>query len=134
MRDAISNMSFRPITDPRAAALNVLDRLEKQTETLDAVLDDLAPMMAGLSRRDRALFNRLVYGVLRRRLRLDAVVAAYASRPLKKIAPPILNILRIGLFQILFMDRIPASAAVNTAVNLARPARPQQRPDLSMPC
>ena len=88
--------------------------------TLDAVLDDSAPMLTGLSRRDRALFNQLVYGVLRWRLRLDAVVAAYADRPLKKISPPILNILRIGLFQILFMDRIPASAAVNTAVNLVR--------------
>ncbi len=88
--------------------------------TLDAVLDDLAPMLTGLSRRDRALFNQLVYGVLRWRLRLDAVVTAYADRPIKKISPPILNILRIGLLQILFMDRIPASAAVNTAVNLVR--------------
>lgn len=77
-------------------------------------------MTAGLSRRDRALFNQLVYGVLRWRLRLDAVVAAYANRPLKKIAPTVLNILRMALFQILFMDRIPASAAVNTSVNLAR--------------
>ncbi len=58
--------------------------------------------------------------MLRRRLRLDAVVAAYADRSLEKISPLILNILRIGLFQILFMDRIPASAAVNTAVSLVR--------------
>jgi len=113
-------MSFRPITDSRAGALEVLDRLDRNKETLDAILDDTAPMMKGLSRRDRALFNQLVYGVLRWRLRLDTVVGAFASRPLEKIAPPIQNILRIGLFQILFMDRIPASAAVNTAVNLAR--------------
>jgi 16S rRNA (cytosine967-C5)-methyltransferase len=98
----------------------VLDRVNNGKATLDTVLDDAAPMLAGLTRRDRALFNGLVYGVLRRRLHLDAVVAAYADRPLKKITPPILNILRIGLFQILFMDRIPASAAVNTAVNLVR--------------
>ncbi|WP_319409247.1 16S rRNA (cytosine(967)-C(5))-methyltransferase RsmB [uncultured Desulfosarcina sp.] len=110
----------RPITDPRAAALIVLDRLDRGKATLDAVLDDTAPIIMGLSRRDRALFNQLVYGVLRRRLRLDAVVGAYADRPLKKISPPILNILRIALFQILFMDRIPPSAAVNTAVNLVR--------------
>ena len=110
----------RPFTDPRAAALAVLDRVDMGKTTLDAVLDDSAPRLTGLSRRDRALFNQLVYGVLRRRLRLDAVVASYADRPFKKISPPILNILRIGLFQILFMDRIPASAAVNTAVNLVR--------------
>lgn len=110
----------RPFTDPRAAALAVLGLVDRGKTTLDAVLDDSAPKLTGLSRRDRALFNQLVYGVLRWRLRLDAVVAAYADRPIKKISPPILNILRIGLFQILFMDRIPASAAVNTAVNLVR--------------
>ena len=110
----------RAIIDPRAAALIVLDRVERGKATLDAVLDDAAPMLTALSRRDRALFNQLLYGVLRRRLRLDAVVATYADRSLNKMSPPILNILRIGLFQILFMDRIPASAAVNTAVNLVR--------------
>ncbi|MBC2711507.1 MAG: 16S rRNA (cytosine(967)-C(5))-methyltransferase RsmB [Desulfosarcina sp.] len=109
-----------PITGPRAGALKVLNRLDRNKKTLDAVLDDAAPMIMGLSRRDRALLNQLVYGVLRWRLRLDAVVDVYANRPLKRIDPPILNILRIGLFQVLFMDRIPASAAVNTAVNLAR--------------
>ncbi len=113
----------RPITDPRAAALIVLDRVERSKATLDAVLDDAAPKLTALSRRDRALFNQLVYGVIRRRLRLDAVVAAYADRSIEKISLPILNILRIGLFQILFMDRIPASAAVNTAVNLVRTRR-----------
>lgn len=113
----------RAITDPRAAALIVLDRVDRSKATLDAVLDDAAPKLTALSRRDRALFNQIVYGVLRRRLRLDAVVAAYADRSLEKISPPILNILRIGLFQILFMDRIPASAAVNTAVSLVRTRR-----------
>ena len=98
----------------------MLDRLDRNRETLDAILEDAAPGVMGLARRDRALFNQLVYGVLRWRLRLDAVVAAYADRPLKKITPSVLNILRIGLFQILFMDRIPPSAAVNTAVNLVR--------------
>ena len=98
----------------------MLDRVDRGKATLDAVLDDTASMMTGISRRDRALYNQLVYGVLRWRLRLDAVVEAYADRPLRKISLPILNILRIALFQILFMDRIPASAAVNTAVNLVK--------------
>lgn len=108
------------ITDPRAAALDVLNRLDSNREILDAVLDETAPAIRGLARRDRALFNQLVYGVLRWRLRLDAVVGTYANRPVGKITPPVLNILRLGLFQILFMDRIPASAAVNTAVDLVR--------------
>ncbi len=110
----------RTVTDPRAAALNVLDRLDGRRKTLDAVLDETASMILGLSRRDRALYNGLVYGVLRWRLRLDAVLGTYADRPLDQVTPQVLNILRLGLFQILFMDRIPASAAVNTAVTLAR--------------
>jgi 16S rRNA (cytosine967-C5)-methyltransferase len=77
----------RPISDPRAAALIVLDRVDRNRLTLDAVLDDAAPMLTALTRRDRALFNQLVYGVLRQRLRLDAVVGAYADRPLVKISP-----------------------------------------------
>ena len=109
-----------PLLDSRTAVLHVLNRLEGNRQTLDALLDHVAPMIKDLSRLDRALFNQIAYGVLRWRLRLDAVVSAYADRPLHKINPSILNILRIGLYQILFMDRIPASAAVNTAVNLVR--------------
>jgi len=108
------------ITCPRAGALAVLDLLDGNDRTLDAVLDDMAPLIHGLSRRDRALFNHLVFGVLRWRLRLDAVIDTHANRPLNRITPTILNIIRIGLYQIQFMDRIPASAAVNTAVALAK--------------
>lgn len=115
-----------PLADSRAAALHVLNHLDGNNQTLDAVLEDTAPMIKDFSRLDRALFNQIVYGVLRWRLRLDAVVSAYADRPLLKITPPILNILRIGMFQILFMDRIPASAAVNTAVNLVRTQKAAQ--------
>ena len=71
-------------------------------------------------RRDRALFNAILYGVLRWRGRLDWLIAAFSKKPLSKIDAPILNILRVGLFQILFMTRIPTSAAVNTSVQLAK--------------
>jgi 16S rRNA (cytosine967-C5)-methyltransferase len=109
-----------PAPCPRAAALAVLDHQEMDHLTLDRVLDDQAAATAALSRRDRSLFNQLVYGVLRWRSRLDAVIGAHANRPVNQITPTIRNILRIGLFQILMMDRIPASAAVNTAVDLVR--------------
>lgn len=113
----------RPPADARAAALRVLERLDSHPATLDSILENEAAMLDRLPRRDRALFNQLVYGVLRWRLRLDAVIGAHASRPLKKIAPTVRNILRLGLFQIRFLDRIPASAAVNTTVALAKTHR-----------
>lgn len=116
----VNTRRTQPLHDPRAAALTVLNRLDSGNQTLDALLDDAAPLTAELSRRDRALFNQLIYGVQRWRLRLDTVIGTYADRPLEKINPPILNILRMGLLQMLFMDRIPPSAAVNTAVDLAR--------------
>ena len=110
----------RPTIDARSAALTVLDRLEDGQATLDFVLDSTSAMREPLSRRDHALFNQLVYGVLRWRARLDAVIGTHADRPVHRIAPTVRNILRLALLQLLFMDRIPPSAAVNTAVDLAR--------------
>lgn len=119
----IKTRQRQPFSDSRAAALAVLNRIGSGNITLDQVLDHMAPQVSGLSMRDRALFNQLVYGVLRWRLRLDTVIDTFADRPLKKLSPLILNILRLGLFQIQFMDRIPSSAAVNTAVDLTRTHR-----------
>ena len=112
--------SRKSIADPRFAALHILERLDSRPATLDSILENEATMIDALPRRDRALFNQLVYGVLRWRLRLDAVIGAHASRPFNKIAPTVRNILRLGLFQIRFLDRIPVSAAVNTTVALAK--------------
>jgi 16S rRNA (cytosine967-C5)-methyltransferase len=70
--------------------------------------------------RDRGLFNAIIYGVLRWRGRLDYMLSVFSNRPLAHIDPPILNILRVGLFQIIYMTRIPPSAAVNTSVQLAK--------------
>ncbi len=113
-------MRKQNIPNSRTAALRILDLVNLGSITLDTLLDENTTVLKNMSRRDRGLFNQLVYGVLRWRLLLDAVIKAYSSRSLKKIHPSILNILRIGLFQTRFMDRIPPSAAVNTAVDLAR--------------
>jgi 16S rRNA (cytosine967-C5)-methyltransferase len=67
----------------------------------------------------------IVQGVIRWRGRLDWVIRQTASFPMKKISPQVLNILRIGVYQILFMDRVPDSAAVNEAVNLAKKSGPR---------
>ncbi len=106
--------------DPRKLAVTVLNQLAKRPGTLTAVMEQAAAAARFGSTRDRALFNTLVYGTLRWRGRLDHILSHFADRPIKKIDPRVLNILRIGLFQVTGLDRIPPSAAVNTAVNLAR--------------
>jgi len=83
-------------------------------------MEEMRPEAAFPHARDRDLFNALVYGVLRRRARLDHVIARFSKTPLAKIDPPVLSILRSAVYQFMFMDRIPVSAAVNTAVETAK--------------
>jgi 16S rRNA (cytosine967-C5)-methyltransferase len=73
-----------------------------------------------LSKLDRALASSIVYGVLTYKLQIDEIVKTYSSIKLKKISPWIINILRMGIYQIAYMDKIPISAAVNESVNLAK--------------
>jgi 16S rRNA (cytosine967-C5)-methyltransferase len=108
------------MVDARNTALKVLNTLDQERQTLDGILEDITPRTGSLSRRDRALFNALIYGVLRWRGRLDYIISHFSNTPLKKIEPGVLNILRLGLFQIIYLDRIPDSAAVNTSVELTR--------------
>ncbi|MCG6907228.1 MAG: 16S rRNA (cytosine(967)-C(5))-methyltransferase RsmB [Desulfobacteraceae bacterium] len=106
--------------DPRQTALWTLNALEGATTTLDRIMAAAFEAAPQLDRRDRALANALVYGVQRWRGRLDWIIAHFSRTPLERMDPPIRNILRLGLFQIAFMERIPVSAAVNTAVELAK--------------
>lgn len=74
----------------------------------------------GLSGQDAALCSRIVYGVLQNQLLLDFYIGAYCSQKPDHLQPPLLDILRIGAYQILFLDKVPDSAAVNESVNLAK--------------
>ena len=111
------------MVDARNTVVKVLNTLDRGRQTLDGILDTLTPVTSRLSRRDRSLFNALIYGVLRWRGRLDYIISHFSNTPLKKIEPGVLNILRLGLFQIIYLDRIPDSAAVNTSVELTRKIR-----------
>ena len=62
----------------------------------------------------------MLYGVVERRLTIDFALEQCASMPLKRMHPAVLEILRLGVYQLLYMDRVPASAAVNEAVKLTR--------------
>lgn len=74
----------------------------------------------GLSGADAALATRIVYGVLQNRALLDFYLSAYCSQKLSRLQPPLADILRIGAYQILFLDKVPDRAAVNESVELAK--------------
>ena len=94
----------------RDAALKALIACRKSGAWSDGVLKEL---LGGMDRRDAALASRLCYGVLQNRMLLDYWIAAFAKG---KLQPVVQDILRLAVYQLRFMDKIPASAAVNEAV------------------
>ena len=74
----------------------------------------------GLSPQDAGLCSRIVYGVMQNQLLLDFYIGAYCSQKPDHLQPPLLDILRMGAYQILYLDKIPDSAAVNESVKLAK--------------
>lgn len=103
----------------RSAALDVLRAMERNGAWADAALKARLDR-AGLSRQDAALAARLVYGVTQNRLLLDFWLSAYCSQSLEHLQPPLKEILRLGAYQIVFLDKVPDSAAVNESVELAK--------------
>ncbi len=103
----------------REVALKIL----YETQTKDAYLNIVfAKILRGtdLSHQERALVKELVVGTTQHRMTLDYAISQFSSVRLKKISPYILEILRMGIYQLHFMDKIPASAAVNESVKLAK--------------
>ncbi len=103
----------------RRVALEVVRRVEAEGAFATLALDHALQRKAGLSSSDRALATQLVYGTLRWRRRLDYALAAHSSRPLDRIEPSLLRILRMTAFQLLYLDRIPDWAAVDEGAELA---------------
>lgn len=75
---------------------------------------------AALSGTDRAFVERLVIGSLDRLITLDAILSCFLTKPMKSQKPLVKAVLRLGLYQILYMDRVPDSAAVNESVKLIK--------------
>lgn len=73
-----------------------------------------------LSDQDRRFVTELVYGAVKAGGTLDWILRRYANRPLKKIPPMVRQILRLGIYQLFYLDRVPASAVCNTAVDLTK--------------
>jgi 16S rRNA (cytosine967-C5)-methyltransferase len=112
--------------DPRRVALDVLAAVDAGAFADAALAKALAaPAGADMAAPDRHLATLLVYGTLARRLSLDHTIAHLASRRLERIDARTLGLLRLGLFQIAFLDRVPAYAAVDSSVRLAKRIAPR---------
>src|SRR5580693_5899322 len=101
----------------RLAAVEILYRVDQESAYADVLLGQRLPDFAPA---DRRLITRLVLGTLTWRGRLDYELAHLTGRTLAGIQPEALAIMRIGLFQIRFLDRIPNHAVVDTAVSMAK--------------
>jgi 16S rRNA (cytosine967-C5)-methyltransferase len=103
----------------RSAALEALRAIDEQGAYLQAAVD-AAAKRAGLDARDRGLALELVMGVQRWRRRLDALLAPRLRRGIESTPADLLQILRLGVYQLFYLERMPERAAVHATVDLAR--------------
>lgn len=107
------------MANPRQAAYRVLMRCRRSGAwSEDAISSEIT--RSGLDSRDGALCSRIVMGVLQNSTLLDYYIGCYSTTPVGKLDPRVLDILRLSAYQILMMDKIPASAAVNEGVRLCK--------------
>lgn len=104
---------------PREIALTILHRVDRRKAYADVLLNARLEK-AALAPADAALLTHMVYGALRWRGRSDWVLARLLRNPLKGLDPLVRNLLRLGVHELLFLDRVPAYATVNELVELAK--------------
>lgn len=108
----------------REIVLKVLYDIEKKESysniALDETLKQVRKKSDKLDQRDIGFISEIVYGTISWKLTIDEIIKKYSNLKIKKISPWILNILRMSIYQILFLDKVPKSAAVNEGVNLAK--------------
>jgi 16S rRNA (cytosine967-C5)-methyltransferase len=112
-----------PRSNARDLALEALDRVAQRGAFASSALRSLFAQVE-LSSRERALATELVYGVLRMRGHLDRAIKAAAGKRLKDLDPALHEPLRLGAYQIIYLDRVPAFAAVDAAVEQVKRKRP----------
>lgn len=106
-------------TSVRDLALQILVQVQSRGAFSDKLIESFAARQS-LDRRDRALLGELVKGTLRRRGSLDALLSPFVHIGFDKLPPWIQNSLRLGAYQLLYLDRVPAHAAVSESVSLAK--------------
>jgi 16S rRNA (cytosine967-C5)-methyltransferase len=113
----MSPVRAAPVTPARQVAFAVVRRVSEHGAFADRALHAEA---AELDPRERAFATALAYGTVQRRGTLDHLIGLWSSRPLATLDPPVLAALRLGLFQVLFMDGVADHAAVNESVELVK--------------
>ena len=109
------------ISPARSVAFDILLRVDQQNAYASELLH--SERLEKLTPADRGLAMELVMGVLRWRSRLDDAIAAASSRPLNKLDAEVLNALRLAAYQLRFLTRVPAHAAINDSVELVKRAQ-----------
>lgn len=109
----------KPYAGARSIALTILLKIHRQQPFADDVVDSLLQSMKVQSL-DRGLIVELVYGVLRHQGTLDWRLNQVAKRPMSRLPVTVAMIFRLGAYQLLYLDKIPHSAAVNESVKLAK--------------
>lgn len=101
----------------RKIILEILDIINKDSnKSIDTILNDYQ----GLSEQEYGFIKTVVYGTTRYLYTIDQIIKPLSKIKLKKIHPSVLNIIRISLYQLIYMDHIPSHAVVNEGVNLAK--------------
>jgi len=109
------------VSPARRAAFDILSQVEAEHAYASVLVAKLSE--SDLSREDRALAQEITLGVLRWQRSLDCFIERYSERPIARLDPPVLIALRVGLYQLRHLTRVPQSAAVNESVNLVKRAR-----------
>jgi 16S rRNA (cytosine967-C5)-methyltransferase len=119
LKNIFRNMPPPPRPTARDRALKILQRVDTTQAYTTQLLDQLARDQA-IAQNDLALIYQLVKGTLAQRARIDAVLDDTVTHGIERLTPWIRNILRLGAYQLLYLDQIPPEAAVNESVNLAK--------------
>ncbi|MGC1372586.1 MAG: 16S rRNA (cytosine(967)-C(5))-methyltransferase RsmB [Candidatus Sulfotelmatobacter sp.] len=120
MKSRASNSRIT-ISPAREAAFEILLRIDREGSYASELLH--SQKYQGLSEVDHSLATEIVMGVLRWRSLVDSEIAAKSSQPLSKLDLEVLTALRLALYQLRYLDRVPAWAAINSSVELVKRAR-----------
>ena len=107
------------MADSRLTVIKLLLKMESGSSYSNILLDS-AFNESGLSERDKSFAAALFYGVTERKMTLDHIISQYCTAGISSLKPEVLTVLRCGVYQILYMDSVPDSAAVNESVKLCK--------------